>query len=787
MLFRNIKYAFRNLWRDKFYTLLNGLGLVIGLTVTLLIFMWIKDEMSYDSYHSKKGDIYYVLGNMHFAGEFNTGIRTPFKLAEEAREKVPSVQHIARTWQLWKPTLEYNNFVIDARDAFLAEPSIFEILDYEFIQGNPATALSDPKSIVISEYIAEKVFGKENPMGKTVQIQDKLELTITGILKNSPVNTHFAVDVFIPFESNESQFLSEGNKRWGSFNFSTFALLHPNSNPGKVAEELSNLVPLSEDQDPTTKSFFELHPIEDIHLNMEKVERGFNKGDWRYIQLFGLIGFIILLIAAINYINLTTARAAHKVKSTGVRKIVGATRSHLVGQHIIEAVCLVGICGILPLCLAQISLPYFKLFSGKAFTDATVFNMNTIGLAGLICLVTILLSGIQPALQLSAFKPIEMLRGSAFKGMSGKGSLRKVLVITQFIGSAALIICTIFMLRQMKYVQAAKLGYEKEHIFSFSTEGENSDLFLQTLQSQPGIVEVTKSSQSLVEVNNTLGGFTWEGMEGKQDLSITNLYAGDNFNEFFDLELKEGRWFHPERLDSFSYVINEAAVEMLNLQEPLGKWIDFWGSKGNIAGVIKDFHFKSLHNEIEPLIFLQSTNWFPTIYVKTTGQNAQQAIASAEKVFKQHQPKAIFKYEFLDERVESMYKKESRVGQLFLFFALIAIIISCLGIFGLATYTAEKRFKEIGIRKVLGASVTSIVQLLSKDFIKLVLLALIFAVPIAWYFMDTWLNNFSYRIELDWWVFMIAGLIAVGIALLTVGVQSLRAALSNPVDSIKNE
>jgi putative ABC transport system permease protein len=629
------------------------------------------------------------------------------------------------------------------------------------------------------------VFGEEEPMGKIVELESKLKLTVTGIIENTPVNTHMPVDCLVPLEGNIRQFMNEQSLSWYSYNFSSYLLLKPNADPEEVGKKLSALIPDREDEDASKKSLFKLHPVANIYMGLSEMKYGFVKGDWKHINLFGFIGLIILLIASINYINLTTARAAHRAKATGIRKIVGATRSQLIGQHLLEAFCLVGICSLLALFLAHFSIPFFEQIAGKEFPFLTIFSLQNFLLSGGIAFATVLLSGIQPAIQLSSFRLVEVLKGSGFKGVAGKAGLRKALVIVQFVSSAALIICTLFMIRQMDFIQSAKLGYEKDHTFSFRHPGENPRVLKEALKGQAGIDEVTMSDQSIVHISNRLGGFEWEGMGEKRERSLFQTNVGYEYKDFFGLELIDGRWFKPGDSDSSSFLINETAAKALNLKEPVGKWIDFWGERGTIVGVIKDFHFQSFHNDIQQLIFRQNGDWFPTLYVKTTGENTAIAIASAEKVFKAHHPDAIFKYEFLDETYDNLYKTETKTSALFLFFALVAILISCLGIFGLATYTAEKRFKEIGIRKVLGASVYSIVHLLSKDFLKLVFASLIIAIPIAWYFMNSWLSNFAYHIKLDWWVFAVAGLLAVAIAFVTVCLQSFRAALANPVESIK--
>lgn len=788
MIFKNIKYAFRNLKRDKFYTLLNGIGLTIGMTVTLLIFMWIQDEKSYDNYHATNGQNYLILTNSSFGGERNWGVRTPAPLQPAIKEQIPEVQNVARTSALWKPTLKYENFVLGVDQTFLIDPELFQILDFEFLQGDPKTALSNPNSIILTDEKAHQIFGKEDPMGKIVQLNNELDLTITAIIKKTPLNTHFPVDCFIPFEKNISQFYSAGSLHWRSYNFSTYLTLRPNSDVKKIEKKITSLFPIFENQAPEDRSYTALHPVKDIYLGLEKIKYGFAKGDPVAIKLFGWIALIILLIASINYINLTTARAAHRAKSTGIKKIVGASRSQLIVQHVTETVCLVVICTLIALVLTQLGLPYFKEISGKELATSTIFSFQTFGLASILAFITILFSGIQPALQLSSFRPVQVLKGSSFKGVEGKSGLRKFLVITQFISSAALIICTIFMLRQMDFIQSKKLGYEKEHIFKFTQNVEKTQLIKTALEKESLIKDVAISDQSIVSITNSISGISWEGVEGKQDLQLFSMHTGTNVKDFFDLEMKNGRWFNQlPHLDSTSFIINESAAKAMNLEDPVGKWIDMWGGRGTIVGLVKDFHFQSFHSDIKPLIFLQTTNWFPTMYVKTDGKNTAQAIAKVESIFKEYTPNEIFKYEFLDETFNNLYQSETKTGSMFFLFSFIAIIISCLGIFGLATYTAEKRFKEIGIRKVLGASAFSIINLLSKDFLKLVFIALLIAIPLAWYFMDNWLNNFAFHVNLDWWVFAIAGLIAIGIALITVVIQSARAALSNPVESIKSE
>jgi len=538
---RNIKYAFRNLNRDKFYTFLNGVGLTIGMTVALLIFMWIQDETSYDNYHSQKGQNYLTVASLSYAGKRLSTIRTPALFAAKIKSEIPEVQNVARTYALWKPILKHENFLLDVKNTFLVDPEIFKILDFDFVQGDPKTALANPNSIILTEKNAFKIFGSEDPMGKTLQLNDKLELMVTAIIKDTPSNTHLPVDCLIPLEKNIYQYQREENINWKSFNYSTYLTLRPNSDPVKIGKQITSIVPEREGQSKEEQPIYRLHPVQDLYLGLSEVRTGSNfpKGDSTTIRLFGLIALIILLIASINYINLTTARAAHRAKAAGIRKIVGASRAQLIRQHLLEAVCLIGVCSLAALLLTHFSLPYFWEISGKEFSNQSIFSIQAISIIGIISFLTILLSGIQPAFQLSAFRPVEVLKGSTFKGIEGKSGLRKFLVVAQFVGSSALIICTIFMIRQMDYIQSVKLGYEKEHVFKFNNNPENTKIIKEALTNESVIKDVAISNQSIISITNSRSKLNWEGVEGPQDLRLYTMYAGANLKDFFNLEMKE--------------------------------------------------------------------------------------------------------------------------------------------------------------------------------------------------------------------------------------------------------
>lgn len=786
MFLKNLQLAFRNLFRDKFYTLLNVFGLSVGMAAALLLFTWVKNEYSYDNFHPNEERLYRVLSNSAFGGERSYSERMPLPFSEAAKNNIPEIQAMSTVWDGWGIVLKVDKFLMESEATRFVEPDFLELFDFQFIAGNPKTALDNPNSIILTQKLAYQLFGKEDVLGETIQINNQITAAVTGIIKDLPANTHLSIESLMPIKGNVEQLTSEGSRHWGAYNFNTYALLRPNVNPINTQQKFSNLLP--ESRRGENEPFFELQLVKDIYLGSDKLAHtSVPKGATKTIGLIGFIGLLLLLIACINYINLTTARAAHRAKAVGVQKIIGASKWHLFQQHLLEATCVVGFSAVLAIALANLSLPLFESLSGSTLLTANFLSLETIPIILVTTIAAIGLSGIHPALQLAAFKPMNALKGSQFSNQHKGINLRKILVIGQFTCSSALVIVTLIMVQQMDFIKQSKLGYEKEHVFSIYCSPEKTLMMQNDLSTQPGIESVTLSDQNLVNIASRLGGFTWEGMPEGQNTSIYQINTTHNFKDFFGLTLKEGRWFNEGNKDSQSFILNETAVRELQLENPIGKWIDFWGEKGTVVGVLEDFHFKSFHTPIEQLIIKQNPNYFYRTYVKTTGAKAAEAIATAEKTFKKHHPEQVFNYQFLDETFDNMYKKETQMSQLFSAFALLTIFISGLGVFGLATYTAERRSKEIGVRKVLGASVLSIIHLLSIDFLKLVFIALFIATPIAWYFMADWLTNFAFSIDISWSVFVLTAGLTLLIAYFTIGFQSLRAALMNPAKVLKSD
>jgi len=681
--------------------------------------------------------------------------------------------------------------VEEFKNGYLVSNNFLEKFNFPLIKGSIESVFADPKSIVITEELATEIFGNENPIGRTIRFEDVLDLTVTGILENLPSNSHLQFSCLIPEKGNIDEFYATNNRHWGMLNFYTYLHLRPDANIGEVKQKLIAQIPQKQVKESATyksRTIFSLIPILDIYLHEGEVNWDMDrKGDWKTLKIVSLIGLLILIIACINYVNLSTARSSLRAKATGVRKVIGASKMQLFGQFMTETALLVGVASLFAVMLTQICLPIFEEFSGKNFSTAQVYSWQTVFIILATVFVTILLTGVQPAIQLSSFQPAKVLRGNSFSGTTGRGGLRKVLVVGQFVCSAALIMATIVILNQLDYVRKSKLGYEKEHIFTIYTGNEKLPILKAELEKNTAVIDITASDHHIYDVGMRIGGTKWEGKKDDNPWTSWAFTVNENYNDFFGLEMTDGRWFLPGNRDSMSFMINETAAKEMKLKSPVGKWIEYNEVRGVIAGVLKDFHFRPLHEPIEPLILANWSGSFRKLQVKTTGENAAAAIVAAETLFKEHLPNQVFQYNFVDEAYDKLYTNEAKTAQLFTLFSGLAILISCLGIFGLAAFTAQRRNKEIGVRKVLGASLNSIVLLLSKDFLKLIGLALIIAVPIAWVSMNDWLQNFAYRIDIEWWVFVTTGILLGAIAFLTVSYQSVRAALMNPVESLKSE
>jgi len=791
------KFTLRALWRDRTYTALNLFGLATGLAAALLVLLWVQDELTFDRSHRQGKNIVRVLTNWDFDGQRQWTSVTPAGLAPAAKSELPEVQEAVRVWRFGNSTFKVGATLLEVGNAMIADNAFFEVFDFSVLRSDGSKPLSTPNGILLTETLARKFFADADPLGKTVRFNDKVDLTVTGILQDPPSNSSIQFSCIMPWEPIANQVVRDPKNafHWGQMSFISWLLLRPDADRPALAHKLAALVARYRNEPKYAPFWYGLQPLHQVYLDSDMLAHDAGSGDRKTIAVFGLIGLLVLVIACINYINLATARASIRAKEVGVRKVIGAGRAELFGQFLAESgVLIVAATGVAML-FAMAALPLFNELSGKNFQAAQFLQPVALRVVASAAAFALILAGVYPALMLTRFNPAAVLRGQMFNlGGSGNSGavLRKTLVTSQFVFSLVLITGAFIIARQMAFVREVKLGYEPQQVFSMAMYGSESptEVVKNDLIGKPGIAAVSTTNNPFINLGSQNGGMDWEGRPEAKKMPVWQLGVDTDVSDFFGLELVEGRWFRPELngWDTTSFIINETAAREMGLQSgAAGKWVDFNGTKGMIAGVLKDFHFQSLHEAIEPLIFYQHPEWLDIVYIKTAPGQTKEAIASAQAAFEKFNPGKIFKYVFADEEYDQLYKTEARVGSLFNLFAGLAVLISCLGLLGLVTFAAQHRAKEIGIRKVLGASIASVVGLLAKDFLKLILLSFVIASPIAYYLVQKWLADFAYRIDLQWWMFVAAGAIAVTIAFLTVSFQSVRAALANPVKSLRSE
>lgn len=783
------KVAVRNLWKHKGYSFLNIFGLAMGMTCSLLIILWVQHERSIDSFHVNRDRLYIVYERQYFDGKSEGGYYTPGLLPETMKKDIPEVQYASGySWTNFH-TFEAGDKIIKENGTSASE-DFFRMFTYPLLQGNAQTALATPVSIAISKKMAEDFFGSaQAAMGKTVRYENKKNFTVTAVFDNVPGNSSEKFDFITTWEEfkNEESWI----KDWGNNGPRTYIQLRADADAVAVDKKIRKFLDTyNKDQGKAFRIELHLQPYKDMYL-YSNFKNGFiSGGRIEYVRLFSIVAIFILLIACINFMNLTTARSVKRSKEIGVRKVVGALRAALVRQFLGEAVLLSFFALLIALIFVLLLLPGFNGLTGKHIR-LPVASPAFWGMLLTLTLATGFISGSYPALMLSSFKPIRVLKGS-LKFSAGAAWFRKGLVVFQFTLSTLLIIGTIVIARQQSYIQSKNLGYDRENLVYIPLEGDltaNYALLKQKALIMPGIKEVTRISQSPTGLENGTGGVDWDGKDPNIMPMFTQVSVGYDFTSTMKLDMKEGRDFSRDFLtDSVGYIINEAALKKIGYKDPVGKRLTFWSQKGTIIGVMKDFHFASLHDPIKPLIIRlrEKENWGMAL-IRTEAGKTKEALASLESICKQLNPQFPFTYQFSDEEYQKLYKSEQIVEKLSNYFAFLAIFISCLGLLGLAMFTAEQRTREFGIRKVLGASTSSLFSLLSKDFLVLVLIAFVIASPLAWWAMYVWLQNFSYHISIQWWFFAIAGVLALFIALLTISFQALRAAFANPVVSLRTE
>ena len=793
MLKNYLKIALRNLKRHKGYSFINIAGLAIGMACCILILLWVQDELSYDRFHENGKDIYRIMSyGTRYMIEGIDG--TPAPLAPAVKEEVPGIGNYARFSDIPKLVFKYGNKVFYETRGLMADPSIFEIFTFPFAQGDPKTALSEPLDIVITETMAKKYFGNENPVGKTMEIEGR-PAAVTGVIQDIPHNSHIQFDFLSSYEFIQE--LTNYGMSWGSFNFVTYLQLEANRDIHEIGKNITAVA--AKNNCPQVKDGveFRLQPLSAIHLDNRAAFRNYcDVGDKKYVYVFSIIGFFILFIACVNFMNLSTARSTTRAKEVGMRKTVGASRRQLIMQFFGESLFLNSMACVFSLTLVSVLLPAFNQVTGKQLKLDLIDVQLVLGLI-IIVLLTAVTAGSYPAIYLSSFRPVKVLKG-VFKS-EGKGqTFRRILVVTQFTLSIALLIGTSVAYNQLRFLRYSKLGFNTENIVYIPVKeniGKGYDAFKAELLNDSNILSVAAQYYLFAEEGAfRTTGYDWEGREEGQEADIILNLVDYDFIPMLDLELVEGRNFSKEYSTDATqaYILNEEAIKEMGMQDPLGKQFSYGKRKGTIIGVLKNAHFRSLHVEIEPHVFfflndVSEATQYGVVLIKIDGNKTEEALAKIQGVWKNINPISPFEYHFLDQKYDSLYSKEKKIGTILNAFTLFAIVISCLGLFGLASFLTERRTSEIGIRKVLGASESGIVFLLSKQFTKWVLIANLFAWPAAYFVMNEWLKSFAYRINIGVWAFVLSGLLAVGIALGTVSYQALKAARANPIDSLRYE
>jgi len=791
MIKNYFKTAWRNLTNNKFYSAINITGLAIGLAVGIMILLWVQNELSYDKFHRNANTIYKINSHLGSGTSAQVWEGSPGPLLVFSKQ-LPEVVNATRVNEIGEQLLfKYQDKKFHESKLAFVDSTFFSIFDFKLLEGNAARPFPDITSIIITSSEAKKYFGDQPAVGK-ILTTDQGNFKVSGVVSDFPENSSMQYNMLLPMSLYAEQFTaSGGNGDWktmdedlGNYYFRTYLQLRQDASPEIVSKKLSKLYLEKRKADIDAKNnAFTLQSLSSLHL----VAADGNTSALQTVRIFLIVGILILCIACINYVNLSTARSMLRSKEVSMRKIIGAARAQLFLQFIIESVVLFAFASALSLVIIYLLLPLYNQISGRhllfSFSNGTVLVVVVCAVIG-----SLALSGIYPALQLSAFKPIESLRGKLSMGIK-RTTFRKILVVTQFVFSVGLIISTIVISRQLRYMREKDLGFDKEHVFVFWLRPELQSHFQAVrneLLKQPGVVGAASMSGTLAGINSQTGDTYWDGKEKDRTFLITANAIDKDFIPLMKMKIVQGNNFTGSPADSAHFILNETAIRQAGIKDPVGKSFTLWDKKGTIIGVVKDFNYESLKTAIAPAIFYYGPSGW-AMYVKTTGKDAAKAIAAAQKVWKTYPSEVPFEYSFLDDDFNRMYKDDQRTGTLFNVFAMAAIVISCLGLFGLATYTAQVKTKEIGIRKVLGASVTSLIRLLSREFIILVVTAFIIATPLAWYFMSKWLRDFAYRINITWWVFLLTGLLAIVIALLTVGFQAIKAAVANPVKSLRTE
>ncbi len=792
-MFRNhFKTAWRSLIKNKGISCLNIAGLAVGMTAAVLIFLWVQNETHFDQQHKDSSRIYRLTTKT----TDNTWIweGSPMGLAQEVKKDLPEITQMARLYADNVPVFNINGNLSSVKQCAYVDPEWFNLFDYHFIEGNASAFAQHPFSIILTASESKKYFGHHAAVGQLIRI-DSASYEVRGVVSDPPTYTIFQYNAFIPIEAlltHKEQ--RENGENWDNTDYLTFIKLAPGARTGDISKKITQILQKNAHDDKNSLAAG-LVSLKDMHFENNLQASEFEHGSMPAVYIFSILGFVIMLVACINYVNLTTAKASLRSKEVSIRKIVGAGRRQLFEQFIVESLLISILSLLVTLLLIYSLLPGFNTLTGKQFT----LDFASAGLwkvLGSTLLLAALLNSIYPALLLSSFRPLNMFRGISVLKLKD-AYFRKALVVLQFSISMILITGTIVIYSQMHFIQKTNPGYDRSQILAvslpFNQHYENKALFMQSMQqqllAQSAIEMVSMVNQPVVRIGSATTGADWEGRDTSLQTKVSQLSADASLIRTMHFDMAEGRWFSASDIsDRKNFILNETAVRELKIHQPvIGQRFSMHGETGQIVGVVKDFHFKSMHEKIGPLVVFNNPEWWNYFMIRTSPANASKAIRSVEAVWKKFAPGIPMEYSFLDERFDQLYRQDALASTLIWVLAVIAVIISALGLFGLAAFAAEQRIKEVGIRKILGASLSGIGLLLSKDFIKLVAIAFIIAAPLAWLAMNSWLQNFAYRIDMSWWMVGLSGLLALILALIITNYHAVRAGLQNPVKSLRTE
>lgn len=779
MLENYLKVALRNFIKHKIYSSINVLGLAMGMACCIFILLWIQDELGYDRFHKNADNLYRVIVKFPNNPVETTSETSPWAIGPLLKRTYPEVIKATRLVNRTYLTKYKNNHYYEK--CLLVDADFLEMFTFPFIKGNPQKAFPDRNSVVISERLAKKFFKNDDPIGKMLKINNWLNLAVTGVIKNVPANSHLQFDFLAPVQILGEETINS----WAFANYS-YILLQKNAPPDDLRKKIANTI-MEHDDRTTIKTVVDLQPFTRIHLYLLNEQE---VSPIVYIYIFFCIALIVLFIACINFTNLSTARFSFRTKEVGLRKVLGAIRPHLIKQFLIESMLMSSIAMIFAIVLVLLLLPEFNSLASKQLSldfSSNIWHLLTLIL---IVMITGIIAGSYTALFLSSFQPINVIKGTGTPG-SMQYILRKFLVISQFASAGVLIICTAIIYSQINYFHNKELGFDKDNIVSIPMNGQlhqKYDTIKHELLQNQNILNVTSSTSMPFYLMN-YNPVHWEGKSPGRDIGFNFASVDYDYFETFKMKMVKGRSFSREfPTDKQNYIVNENAVKFMEMKDPIGKQFSIWEDKGKIIGVVKDFHLFSLHRKIEPAVFTLSPNWKHLhMFIKIKTHDITSTLGYLGNLIPKFTPDFPYEYHFVDDTYSNEYGREKQIGNMFKYFTFLAIFISCMGLYGLTSYMAEQKTREIGIRKVFGASVSTIVLSLSKKFVKWILIANIISWPVAYLVMNKWLQGFAYHTKIYIWIFFISTLISLIITVLTVSYQSFKAAKVNPVDSLRYE